>query len=146
VRDVDHDRAARDGSDGFETDLGVEAFASASPLPMVMSERTDSLDILSRSGPGGHGQWDGATHGVTDPPVPIDPAGLFAKGAERSFTFGPPLLLQLRARKQGTSDLIASSPMAELVVSHRYEFILVGSRARNARIVLLDRVVSQTSP
>ena len=83
---------------------------------------------------------------VTNPPVPINPAGTFAKGAQQSFSFGPPMLLQLQATNQGTSDVIASSPMAELVVSHRYEFILVGSTAQNERIVLLDRVVSQPRP
>jgi hypothetical protein len=57
---------------------------------------------------------------VTNPPVPIDPAGTFAKGAQQLFAFEPPMLLQLQATKQGTSDVMACSPMAELVVSHRY--------------------------
>jgi hypothetical protein len=31
-------------------------------------------------------------------------------------------------------------------ISHRYELIVVGSRAGNARVVLLDRRISQPSP
>jgi hypothetical protein len=38
------------------------------------------------------------------------------------------------------------SPIVEIFASHRYEWILVGTRHANARWVFMDRLVSQPSP
>ena len=51
----------------------------------------------------------------------------------------------MRATLPDDPDTIAIK-RAEIVVSHRYEWILVGSTAKNLKFVLLDRRVSQPTP
>jgi hypothetical protein len=78
------------------------------------------------------------------------PSAIFTKGQEsRSLNvlsgFVPASLIQARAAIVGSPQAIVS-PIIEIFVSHRYEWVLVGTSYANARWVFMDRLVSQPSP
>jgi hypothetical protein len=83
--------------------------------------------------------WHG--HGDT----PIDPAATWAKGDQRAGRLATGNMIQLHATLPGDPDIIASAPIIEIIESHRYEWIFVGTNPANARFVVLDRVVSGAS-
>jgi hypothetical protein len=82
--------------------------------------------------------------------APLTPSAIFTKGQERksgnvSSGFIPAYLVQTRATVVGGPQAIAS-PIVEVIASHRYEWVLVGTTHANARWVFMDRLVSQPSP
>ena len=78
---------------------------------------------------------------------PIDPAAIWTKGRERTAAHGgqglrTDITYRVQAVLPGTSEVIASARILEVLPSHRYEWILVGTKPGNARFVFLDRLTS----
>lgn len=82
--------------------------------------------------------------------IPVSPSAVFSKGQENrspntSFGISPGFVWQPRATIVGGAAPVRAAA-ARTVASHRYEWILVGTKASNARWVFIDRVVSHASP
>jgi len=81
-----------------------------------------------------------------DPEDPITPAAdpVWTKGDHLQSGWSEGRIVQLRVTRAGEPDTLAVKK-ATLVASHRYEWIFVGTNPGNARIVFIDRVMSQPS-
>jgi hypothetical protein len=84
---------------------------------------------------------------VPNPEIPSTPAAdaIFAKGQQVAIIFGDDYVFQVRARLPGSAETLAVHRFL-LVLSHRYEWLLVGTNPSNARFVVFDRIVSAPSP
>jgi hypothetical protein len=58
------------------------------------------------------------------------------------WSVSPDRRIYLFATRPDQGKIIAQTPVVTTVVSHRCEFYLVGTTAKNARFVVLDREVS----
>jgi hypothetical protein len=83
-----------------------------------------------------------------DPEFPLRPAAdPFTKGDENFAAGGvPDPIWQVRATRVGETDSIAGPTKVAVADEHRYEVILLGTRPRNAKFVVLDRIVSGYVP
>jgi hypothetical protein len=84
---------------------------------------------------------------TTPPESPVTPAAdpVWLKGDSAEALMGP-YAAAVRATLPESNATIAGPVTVAFEVSHRYEFILVGTTAANARFVLLDRVFSESEP
>jgi hypothetical protein len=108
-----------------DPDIGLGAYRSAADLAVNLRVRVWT--------PGG------------DTPVEGFPtaAQLWTKGYELKDLYAADEIHRLRATLPGGSASIADAGRVLIQASHRYEWILVGTKPGNARFVLLDRVTSQ---
>jgi hypothetical protein len=81
--------------------------------------------------------------------VSISPSAIFLKGQEYSLGggigFNDDNAVRVQATVTGSTNPVLA-PIIQPLASHRYESILVGTRRANARLVVLDRLVSRPSP
>jgi hypothetical protein len=84
---------------------------------------------------------------VPDPETPVNLAAdpVSTKGQEAATTAAQSIIIQFRVTLPDDPDTIAVK-RAEMEASHRYEWILVGSKPGNAKFVFLDREISNPSP
>lgn len=87
---------------------------------------------------------------ATSLPFNLSPSSIFSKGQESrqpnpSSGFFPESIIEVKAIPFGSSKVVRA-PLVKTVVSHRLEWILVGSKASNARWVVIDRAMSLPSP
>jgi hypothetical protein len=113
------------GAPWEDPDIGLGAYRSAADLAVNLRVRV----------------W---TPG-DDTPVEGFPtaAQLWTKGYELKDLYAADDIHRLRATLPGGSAAIADAGRVLIRASHRYEWILVGTKPGNARFVLLDRVTSQ---
>jgi hypothetical protein len=83
---------------------------------------------------------------VTDAPIAPSANPLWVKGDQIVTTTGPGYSWGLRVTLPEDPHTLASRKFADSRNGHRYELIFVGSNARNAQIVLLDRAISAPTP
>jgi hypothetical protein len=70
-------------------------------------------------------------------------SNIWRKGAQEiSPTAEPNTTFRLRATRPGKTAAITTSKAVALVDGHRFEWYLLGTTAKNARFVVLDRVIS----
>jgi hypothetical protein len=81
------------------------------------------------------------------PETPVTPSvdPIWSKGDQFAANGGVETIWKARATRPDDPDTLAQKT-ATSNASHRYEWILVGSNAGNARFVFLDRIVSNVSP
>jgi hypothetical protein len=81
--------------------------------------------------------------------VPIAPSAIFVKGQQWLLGSGPGFIANNAVRIQATvlgNPVPVAAPILQTLASHRYEWILVGTKHANARFVVTDRSVSSPSP
>lgn len=81
--------------------------------------------------------------------VPISPSAIFLKGQQWLVGSGGGFVADNAVRIQATtlgSAVPVVSPIIQTLASHRYEWILVGTKRANARFVVTDRLASNPSP
>lgn len=82
-----------------------------------------------------------------NPEIPLTTAAnaIWTKGDSRFGDVGPDAIVQLRATRPEDSTSLAEASV-RIALSHRHEWIFVGTKPANVKMVLLDRAVSQPSP
>jgi hypothetical protein len=81
--------------------------------------------------------------------VPITPSAIFVKGQQWLAGSNSGFVADNAVRIQATvlgNPVPVVSPIIQTLASHRYEWILVGTKRANARFVVTDRLVSNPSP
>lgn len=82
-----------------------------------------------------------------NPEEPIQPAvdPTWSKGQHSAAGYGPDFILQLRVTLPESNHTLALR-RTYIDSEHRYEWIFVGTKPGNARMVFLDRVISEPTP
>jgi hypothetical protein len=126
------------------------------PMKVVIFDNTGAGQIPPTGAPFDHGKFfwrHAADLGPVDfyyrnwepnPEFQMDPAAdPFTKGDEDDASALADYLVQLRVTRVGQTGSITRPKRVDVVASHRYEWIVLGTKVRNARIVVLDRAVSK---